>query len=209
MPPPRDGRTKPKGPWQKPTHVKLTSEWQLTDGKFQGKLLEQSLFPAYVITPQNLRDSVFKVLGRRARAARFLDICAGCGAVGLEAVSRGAMLVSFVERSKRLCSVIDKNLDSCGILSGRREIFTLEALPFLARMAKRRRFWDLVYFGPPCEIEFADYLKYFGNGTVLRPGGVLMIEHRAETSFPETIGLLTRKRVIVHENSAVSFFERK
>jgi len=119
------------------------------------------------------------------------------------------MCVTFVERSTRACSVIKKNLELCEIRDGRCDISPLEALPFLARVKRQRKFWDFVYFGPPYDTDYTNYLKHFGNGVSIRPGGVLVIEHRAGVNFPDTIGLLTKRRVIVNKDTAATIFERK
>lgn len=160
-------------------------------------------------TDRRLRDALFKLLARRVRAARILDICTGSGIIGFEAMSRGAMSVTFVERSTRACSIIKQNLELCSVRSGRCEISPLEALAFLARVKRQRRFWDVVYFGPPYETDYTEYLKHFGNGVSIRPGGILAIEHSSGNELPDSIGLLTKRKVLVEGDAAISVFERK
>jgi 16S rRNA (guanine(966)-N(2))-methyltransferase RsmD len=152
---------------------------------------------------------MFKILFRRVRAGRVLDLCAGAGTMGLEAISRGSMISTFVERSARMCSFIKKNLDSLGIKSGHGEIIQMEVLPFLKRIAKRRRFWDVVYFAVPCDSNSDDILECLSRGTSINPGGTLVIEHDAERSFPEHLGTLKRWRVVVQDDSALTFYARK
>jgi 16S rRNA (guanine(966)-N(2))-methyltransferase RsmD len=202
-------RPRPAKRWQNNDGIKITSDLQVTDGKFKGQTLSPVPSPKIVPTPRKLREAVYRVLGRRIRAAKILDICTGNGSIGFEALSRGAMSVTYVERSVKSCSVIKKNLETCGIRDGRCDVLPLEALAFLAQTKKQRKFWDVVYFGPPYNIEYDAYLKHFGNGVSIRPGGVLMIEHSTDINFPETVGLLTKKRVIVQNDAAVSFFERR
>ncbi len=146
---------------------------------------------------------------RRVRAGRFLDLCAGSGMVGIEAISRGALLGTFVERSAKMCSFIRKNLTSCGIKDGHGEIIEMEAEPFLKKMSHRRRFWDVIFFDPPYNSNYDEAIKYFSRGAGIKPKGVLVIEHHSDMFFPEHIGVMKRWRVIIQGESAISFYERK
>jgi 16S rRNA (guanine966-N2)-methyltransferase len=218
--PPRDNRfqdknrffNKGKGvkPWQKEQQIRIVSDMQVTDGKHRGKYLQSTTSPKVRPTARRLREIMFKILFRKIRARRFLDLCAGCGTVGLEAMSRGALLGTFVERSAKMCSFIKKNMEACGIKEGHGEVLEMECVPFLKQMMKRKRFWDVVYYDPPYDVNYDEVLDYFAKGAAVAPdGGILVIEHHAEMFFPERIGSLKRWRVIVQGDSALSFFERK
>jgi 16S rRNA (guanine966-N2)-methyltransferase len=209
MPPPRPGeRPRTKKPWEKVKRPKITSELQITDGRYLGKLLAniEKINPA--MSSRKIREAMFRILARKIRAGRFLDLCSGNGMLGIEALSRGAMLGTFVERSARMRTCIQKNLELCGVKDGHYEVFDMEVLPFLRRVGKRRRFWDVVYCNLPFDSNYDGYLKCFGNGYSIRPGGLLIIEHRAEVLFPERIGLLKRWRVIAKDETTLSIFER-
>ncbi|MFX4581745.1 RsmD family RNA methyltransferase, partial [Acinetobacter baumannii] len=81
---------------------------------------------------------------------RFLDLCAGSGAVGIEALSRGAAFATFVDRSRRMCALIEANLDLCGVPEEETEVFMSEAAEFLRRaVANRYPCWDVIFFDPP------------------------------------------------------------
>ncbi|MBS1797962.1 MAG: 16S rRNA (guanine(966)-N(2))-methyltransferase RsmD [Acidobacteria bacterium] len=182
---------------------------QVTDGKHKGKYLKTTSSPKARQTARRIREVMFKILFRRIRAKRFLDLCAGCGTVGIEAISRGAIISTFVERSSKMCSFIRQNLKTCGIKEGHGEVVEMEVAPFLKKMAKRRRFWDVVYFDPPVNTNYDDILKYLSRGVTVNPGGVLVIEHHSDTFFPEKIGILKRFRVVVQGETTISFYERK
>ncbi len=217
--PPRDNRFQPRGrfapkgknlkPWEKINKVRIVSDMQITDGKHRGKYIQSSTSPKLLATSRRIRETMFKILFRRVRAGRFLDLCAGSGMVGLEAISRGALIGTFVERSAKMCSFIRKNLASCGIKEGHGEVVEMEAAPFMKKMSKRRRFWDVVFFDPPYDSNYEEALKYFARGVTIKPHGVLVIEHHADMFFPEKIGVLKRWRVIIQGDSAISFYERK
>ncbi len=197
-------------PWKRqPELPKIVSDLQITDGKHRGKYIRTNASPNLKMTARRIRETMFRILFRKIRAGRFLDLCAGSGMVGLEAISRGALLATFVERKARLSSLIKENVKSLEINEGHGEVFEAEAVPFLKKMAKRKRFWDVVFFNPPYDTNYDEVFKYLERGVSVKPGGVLIIEHHAEMFFPERIGVLKRWRVIVQDETAISFYSRK
>lgn len=204
-----DNKGKGVPPWKKENLPKIVSDMQITDGKHRGKYIESIDSPKVKPTTRRIREVMFRILFRRVRAGRFLDLCAGSGMVGFEAISRGALLATFVERKAKMCSFIKKNMESLEIKEGHGEIFEMEAVPFLKQMAKRKRFWDVVYYDPPYDTDYDEVLKYFERGVSIKPGGILVIEHHAEMFFPERIGVMNRWRVIVQGDTAISFYDRK
>lgn len=207
----RGTASKQKNPktWEKQDRAPLVSDMQVTDGKFFGKYLESSASPKVRTTSRRIREVMFRILQRRIRAGRFLDLCAGAGTMGIEAISRGALIGTFVERSAKMCSFIKKNLKEFNIKEGHGEIFEAEVVPFLKQMEKRRRVWDVIFFDPPHDADYDEVLAYFSRGVALRKKGVLVIEHPAEMFFPENIGALNRWRVVAQNETALSFYERK
>ena len=199
---------KPEPAWKKDVRPKVYSEMQVTDGKLRGKFFQSTTSPKVRPTTRRLREIMFRLVSRRVRGKRFLDLCAGSGSVGIEAISRGALLGTFVDRSAKMCSFIRKNMESMEIKEGHGEIFELEVVPFLKKMAKRRRFWDVVFLDPPYDANYDEFLEYFGRGVCVKQLGILIIEHHAEMFFPENIGVMKRWRVIVEGESALSFYER-
>ncbi len=207
------GRFNPKEknqkPWERENRPRIVSDMQVTDGKHRGKYLQCTTSSKVRPTARRVREVMFRILFRRVRAGRFLDLCAGAGTVGIEAISRGAIVSTFVERSAKMCSYIKKNLESLEIKEGHGEVFELEVVPFLKKMSKRRRQWDVVYYDPPYDANYDEVLEYFGRGIAVRPGGTLVIEHHAEMFFPEKFGVMKRWRVLLQGDTALSFYERK
>ena len=206
-------RFTPKGkdfkPWEKDNRPRIVSEMQVTDGKHRGKYLQSTTSAKVRPTARRNREVMFRILFRRIRAGRFLDLCAGSGMVGIEAISRGAIISTFVERSAKMCSFIKKNLEACNIKEGHGEVVEMEVVPFLKKMHKRRRFWDVVYLDPPYDANYDEMLEYFARGVAIKPGGTLVIEHHAEMFFPEKFGVMKRWRVLLQGDTALSFYERK
>lgn len=217
--PPSNNRFQPKGrfaprgantpPWKKEIDIRIVSDMQVTDGKHKGKYLINTTSKKAQPTSRRIREVMFKILFRRVRARRFLDLCAGCGTVGIEAISRGAIVSTMVERSSKMCSFIKKNLKTCEIKEGHGEVVEMEVAPFLKKMSKRRRFWDVVYFDSQPDTDCDEILKYLSRGASVTQGGVLVIEHHSDKPFPENIGILKRFRVVVQGETTISFYERK
>ncbi len=195
--------------WENKVKPQIVSDLQITDGKHIGKYLHVSTSPKMHQTARHLRESMFKILFKKVKGARFLDLCAGVGTIGIEAISRGAVLSTFVERSAKMCSVIEKNLEIFEIKEGHGEVFKMEAVPFLKQMGKRRRRWDVVYFDPSFGADFEEVLKYFERGIGVERLGVLIIEHHTEMFFPENLGVMKRWRVIIQDENSLSFYEKK
>lgn len=217
---PRDNKFQPRGrytpregsvkPWEREQQlIRIVSDMQVTDGKHRGKYLKSTTSEKVRPTARRVREVMFRILYRRIRAGRFLDLCAGSGTVGIEAISRGAIIGTFVERSAQMCGYIKKNLESCGIKEGHGEIHNIEVIPFLKRMGKRRRFWDVVYFDPPYDSNYDEVLAYFSRGIAIKPKGTLVIEHPAEMFFPENFGVMKRWRVVAQGDTSLSFYERR
>ena len=207
---PGQDRMRP-GTGKRPTvddSIKITSDAQITDGKFRGRVLLNSDSPYTVPTPRKVRDITFKIIARRLKAHRFLDLGAGVGTIGIEAISRGAMLSTFVERSARCCNFIRKNLDAFGIKNGHGELVEMEILPFLKKSAKRRRSWELVYLDLPESGERTEILERLSRGSILSPGGLLLIEHPSTIPHPENLNQLKRWRTVDQSETIVSIYER-
>jgi 16S rRNA (guanine966-N2)-methyltransferase len=201
------GRKKTLSSWDRRAEIKITSELQLTDGKFRGKFFKTNPSPQMVPTRRRLRELFFKILSRRIRAGRFLDLCSGCGTMGLEAISRGAMLSTFVERSARMAALIRKNSEELGIRNGHSEIIEGEAAPFLKRALAKRRSWDVVYFCMPADGS-DDIFRFLGRGAAVGRGGILVVEHPSETLIPENVGVLKRSRTLMQDDVTLTFLER-
>jgi 16S rRNA (guanine(966)-N(2))-methyltransferase RsmD len=162
-------------------------------------------------TARRLREALFDFLGARILDARFLDLCAGSGAVGLEALSRGAAHVTFVERSAKICNFIESNLKRCEVPQQQAEVVRGDAIEFLRQPTMRESaVWDIAFFDPPYAADYAPVLAFFGEGrTLKRKNGVLVVEHHCDNRLPETVGTLRRWRIIRQGESCLSFYEKQ
>lgn len=202
-------KRKNKKPWKRETAAPIVSDLQVTDGKHRGKYIESSESPKARVTDRRLREALFRILHRQIRAGRFLDLCAGAGTVGIEAISRGAIVSTFVERSARFSSLVKRNLEKLEIKIGHGEVYEAEVVPFLKNVGKRGRVWDVVYYGPPFDANYESVLELLKKGVSLKKRGVLVIEHHAEMFFPEKLGVLQRWKVVTEDEVSLSFYDRR
>ncbi|HKZ01042.1 MAG TPA: 16S rRNA (guanine(966)-N(2))-methyltransferase RsmD [Pyrinomonadaceae bacterium] len=185
-------------------------------GKYRGRNLKSP--PSLQVRPTSdrLRETLFNVIAPRIEGARFLDLCAGSGAVGIEALSRGAVHSTFVDRSRKLCALIESNLDLVRIPEDETEVVQSEAAEFLrksiTRTGKATEFksWNLVFFDPPYATEYDDVLKLFGGSgqKLLADEGLLIVEHHHKRVSAEEVGSLIRARVLKQGDSSLSFYEK-
>ena len=177
-------------------------------GLYRGRVLKSPADHKTRPTSDRLRETLFNVLTPRIdEGTRFLDLCAGTGAIGIEALSRGAAAVTFVDKSKKSCALIEENLDKLGVPESTTEIFGLEAETFTGRVHAVG--WDIAFFDPPYESDYSLVLHEFGfNTTLLNEGGLLVVEHHTKKQIPEEVGALRRWRVIKQGETSLSFYER-
>ena len=168
-------------------------------------------------TSDRLRETLFNVLAPRVEGARLLDLCAGTGAVGIEALSRGASFVTFVDRSHKTCALVEANLDLCGVPEELTEVVKSDAAEYVRRTAGGdgqdwrggAEPWDISFYDPPYSDDYAPVLEAFGQHAVklLRAGGVLVVEHHHKHAIKDEYGDIRRWRVLKQGDSALSFYE--
>jgi 16S rRNA (guanine(966)-N(2))-methyltransferase RsmD len=157
-----------------------------------------------------LRETLFNILAPRIRGARFLDLCAGSGAVGIEALSRGAARATFVDQSRPMVALIETNLEALNLDSSEREVIIVEGMEFLRRrVTKESEPFDIVFFDPPYAADYEVVLDYVGEhaATLLAPRGVVIVEHHRKNSLKEEFGAMKQIRVLKQGDSCLSFYD--
>ena len=180
-------------------------------GKFRSRQLRS--MPGLEIRPTSdrLRETLFNVLTagnpQALEASVWLDLFAGTGAVGIEALSRGAAKAYFVEKSKRAVDLIRNNLDSLGIVTANYELLSQDVLHAIRAMAQRGTEPEYIFLDPPYAMkdaydstlhELAD-LPNFGRALVI-------VEHEKKFDPGEAIGKLHRARKLEQGDAALSFY---
>ena len=164
-------------------------------------------------TSDRLRETLLNVIAAKIDGARFLDLCAGSGAVGIEALSRGAEHATFVDRSRKMFTLIEANLELCHVAKEERSLIQAEAVDFLKQAAKKidqgkTEPWDIVFFDPPYAIDYLEVLKVIAKASpgLVTPNGLLIVEHHHKKELPDQLGALHRTRVLKQGDSALSFY---
>jgi 16S rRNA (guanine966-N2)-methyltransferase len=180
-------------------------------GKFRSRQLKSIKGMSLRPSSDKLRETLFNILGELVVNARFMDLYAGTGAVGIEALSRGASEAIFVEKHPPTAALIKKNLESLDIRSGARVVAS-DALKALARLAKEpsdaNAGIDILFFDPPyAETEqYKTVLGFLGDANLLAENAVVIAEHQRSLDLPEAFGKLERVRVLRQGDAALSFY---
>jgi 16S rRNA (guanine966-N2)-methyltransferase len=182
-------------------------------GTFRSRQLKSLKGSALRPTSDRLRETLFNVLGERVIGARFADVFAGTGAVGIEALSRGATEVVFVEKHAPATALIKKNLESLGIQRGVR-VLTMDALCGLERLGEEHSSpdpaFDIVFLDPPYAAaeDYQRVLTYLGMAKFLTTGSLVIAEHRYTANLSQTFGTLEQVRVLRQGDASLSFYGR-
>jgi 16S rRNA (guanine966-N2)-methyltransferase len=170
-------------------------------GQRKGRRLQGPKSPGLRPTSDGLRETLFNVLGPSVEGARVLDGFAGTGAVGLEALSRGASHATFVERDPRALASLDANVRHCGA----EDACAIIRDDFSRVHGLARGAFDLVFLDPPYEgVDLGAVVDR--AAPLVAPGGRLVLEHSRRRESPVQAGPLARARVLVAGDSALSFY---
>jgi 16S rRNA (guanine966-N2)-methyltransferase len=183
-------------------------------GQYRRRMLRS--LPGLDIRPTSdrLRETLFNVLCSGDPAAlpetTWLDLYAGTGAVGIEALSRGARMVRFVESSKAAADLIAANLKSLGIVDGF-QIVKADAGKALRRLEASGNVADFVFLDPPylMQNEYATTLAALAQSKVLTERSIVIAEHEKRFDPGEAFGELRRYRKLVQGDAALSFYRRQ
>lgn len=181
---------------------------RIISGKFRGRQLKSPPSAQTRPTSDRLRETLFNVLAPRIEGARFLDLCAGTGAVGIEALSRGSQHVTFVDQSRKMCELIKANTSALGIDEEEFEVVNADASDYLRRHAKKERGpFDIIFIDPPYSSDYTlvNLISDTG-GQLLTDDGVVIVEHHKKKELPEAFGSLKCYRTLKQGDSVLSFY---
>lgn len=176
-------------------------------------------------TADRVKESVFSMLQEQVIDANFLDLCAGTGNIGIEALSRGAKHVTFLERDPRCIQMIEQNLRICGLTTEPRAarkptdtIFLLrrDAVKGITYLQKQATVFEVIYFDPPYAVGlqggselYTACLALLAENSLLHTSGVLLVEHAKQFVIPDSVGSLARSRQANYGDTVVSFYKKE
>ena len=170
---------------------------RVTGGSFRGRGL--AVPPGARPTEGRVREALFSIWADRLNQARVLDLFAGSGVVGLEALSRGALTVLFVDDNLRAVKTLEANAAQVG------EKVEVRKLPLPFGLSRLSGPFDLVFADPP--YAFADYETLLaGLAPLLAPDGEVVVEHSSRNDLPLEVGRLVRADVRRYGESSLSFY---
>ena len=182
-------------------------------GKYRSRKLKTPDFLREAQSPQavrptsdRLRETLFNILGPSVEDSLFVDLYAGTGAIGIEAISRGAREVFFVDRDPACISLVRQNLESLDIRTGI-EVIAADAERGLEKLSARHLIADFIFFDPPYNDDgYSDLLEYLDASHLVAPQGIVIAEHSSKLELPERLVRLERTRLLEQGDAALSFY---
>ena len=160
-------------------------------------------------TSSKVRESVFNIIGSLIVDAKFIDLYAGTGAVGIEALSRGASAVFFVEADRKRTEQIEKMLKDCAY-SSKADIIKGEASAFIARAIKDGLKFDIIFLDPPYHSgELECILPMLSDGDLLNDKGIIIAEHLSKKKLPDEIGNFVQKKAYKYGDTMLTLYRKK
>jgi len=180
---------------------------RIGSGTFKGRTLKTPKGEATRPTSGLVRETLFNILARDIPDARVLDLFAGSGSVGLEALSRGAVHATFVEMARPALACLRENIAALDVAA------ETTVLPYpvdraLAELTRAGNLFDLIFLDPPfADAEaYARTLAAVADGNLLAPDGILIAQHGARLPLPEEVGKLKRYRLQKIGDNALSLY---
>ena len=154
-----------------------------------------------------VRSALYNIISDLVPDARFLDLFAGTGSVGLEALSRGARECAFVDSSPEACAIVRRNLDRLGLIP-KAQVIQADYQDGIARLARRGRRFDLVFVGPPYGRGLAARaLALLGEGEIVAKGAIVATEVYKKEELAPAYGGLTRIDSRTYGDNTLHFYE--
>lgn len=157
-------------------------------------------------TTDRVKESLFNILAHRVESAFFLDLFAGSGAIGIEALSRGAQTAIFIDNRRVCTNVINQNLDKIGFRD-RSEVYTADVVRALPILRKRGLQFPLIFCDPPYKLGLTEKtISLVGQYRLLSPNGFLIAEHSNKEEIPTLMLNLIRIRTAVYGDTVLGFY---
>lgn len=158
-------------------------------------------------TLDKVREAVFNILGGGVKGCRVLDLYAGSGGLGIEAISRGAEFAVFSDHNLKCIKAINENLQRLG-LNERTKVLKFDAGRALRYLASRSEAFDLIFLDPPYG-DARKSLQMVSESATLSPSSIVVVEHHKGEAMPEHAGGLTLKKAARYGDTTISIYENE
>lgn len=178
-------------------------------GKYKGRRLNTPKDMNVRPTSDRVKESVFSTIKNHIVDANFLDLCSGTGNIGIEALSRGAKKVTFLERNPVSLKLIRQNLNICGIEESATQVQVIakDVYKGIKTLHNKLETFELIYFDPPYDANlYNQCLTQISETRLLNEAGILLVEHYKKTMLPIEIGLLSYEKQRQYGDTCVSIF---
>jgi 16S rRNA (guanine(966)-N(2))-methyltransferase RsmD len=182
---------------------------RISAGKLKGRKVKVCAVGAELRpTSSKVRESLFNILAPRIKGSVFVDLYAGTGAIGMEAMSREAGTVYYVEADKKRAAAIEETLKGCGCRP-KAIISNSKSENFIKRAAKDGKVFDIVFLDPPyASGEAGPVLELMGSGEVLSPDALVVAEHASKETLPDEVGMLRKRKSYRYGDTTLTVMER-
>jgi 16S rRNA (guanine966-N2)-methyltransferase len=176
-------------------------------GKFRSRKLKGPGLLGLRPTSDRLRETLFDILGPSVEDSLFVDLYAGTGAIGIEAISRGARRVILVESNAKAARLVRDNLASLDMFAGA-ELIEDDALRGLERLVRRRLLADFVFLDPPYEDanERAATLEFLDTSHLIAPQGIVIVEQSRKMEPIDRLDRLELTRSVEQADAILNFY---
>lgn len=175
---------------------------RITGGTGKGRRLKAPTGSRVRPTSDKVRQALFNILGEKVKRSAFLDLYAGTGAIGIEALSRGAERACFVDDSRGSLEIIRQNVEQ----SGFREQSVVVAARAESFLKKGREQFDIVFLDPPYVMEQEYLLSMIDASAILKPDSIIVAEHFKKQESPQRAGRLSLFREAVYGDTVIAFY---
>jgi len=159
-------------------------------------------------TSDKVKEALFNIIQMRLQGSIVLDLFAGTGNLGLEAISRGSQKAIFVEKDRRAISVLNKNRNALGYVE-QTEIIPRDVFKALTDLSKRDILFDIIFVDPPYQKGYEEaVLSSIDKAKILKPDGIIVIEHDKKRLPPEKVESLIRFDQRIYGRTGISFYRK-
>jgi len=176
---------------------------RITGGTSRGRKLKVPAGSRVRPTSDKVKQALFNILGQKVEGVHFLDLFAGIGGIGIEALSRGAGKVVFVDDSRDSLRVIKKNVEQTGFAE-RAQIVASKAEAFLKKTSEQ---FDIVFLDPPYSLALEPLLKVLAESGILKPDSILIAEHFKKQPSIKHTGNLALYREAQYGDTVLTFYK--